>query len=107
MAPAPYPIGTVVQLIYFEAMVKRSVDVFPESDGWEFFSLTVNNGEVSIAERGSTQVENFLGGNCFGCHSKAEAQYDFICETTHGCDPLGASAIEIELLQQIDPRCDN
>ena len=34
---------------------------------------------------------NRFGGNCFGCHAKAETKFDMVCEHAHGCDPLPVS----------------
>jgi hypothetical protein len=36
-----YPVGTILQLVPFEAMVKHPHDKFPKSNGWEFFALEV------------------------------------------------------------------
>ena len=48
---------------------------------------------------------NAFGGNCYECHSKAEAQWDLVCEDTHGCDPLPIGDDVIENLQNADTRC--
>lgn len=107
--PGPYPMGTVIQLIYFEAMVKRGGDYSPDSKGWEFFSLSEEGGgKFSIAARGATDVTNFAGGNCFDCHSQAAPKWDLVCEDGHGCDPLGEAksiAFFVRKQQEGDPRC--
>ena len=48
---------------------------------------------------------NRFGGNCFGCHIKAEAKYDMICELDHGCDPIPVTRDVIAGIQAADPRC--
>lgn len=101
----PYPVGTVVQLIFMEAMVKRGGGFCPEADGWEFFTLDVTDGVAQIRARGCKEVTNFLGGNCFSCHSKARKEFDFLCDGDHGCDPLGVSPEVIQGLQDGDERC--
>jgi hypothetical protein len=102
---ADYPVGTVVQLVPFEASVKRRAGFNPPSNDWEFFSLQVDASGTTILDRGTTDVVNQFNGNCFDCHVKAEAQYDFLCETGHGCDPLGLSASQIDTFQNNDARC--
>src|SRR4029453_14938558 len=34
-----YPVGTILQLVPFEAMVKHPREKFPKTNGWEFFAL--------------------------------------------------------------------
>jgi hypothetical protein len=107
LKPGPYPVGTMLQLIYMEGMVKRGGDFSPGSNGWEFFSLGIadDNKTTVIRKRGSFDVVNFAGGNCLGCHGKAKPEFDFVCEQEHGCDPLPASHTAISLMQSGDPRC--
>ncbi len=100
-----YPAGTVIQLIPNEAMVKREAGFSPATQDWEFFYLKVSEGQTSIAARGTTDVKNGFGGNCFGCHSKAKPEWDLVCEQDHGCDPLPFSGEAIRALQQADSRC--
>lgn len=100
-----YPIGTLIQLIPTEAMVKRAPGFAPQANDWEFFSLSVSADGTEILERGSDQVVNAFGGNCFDCHAKAAPQWDFVCEQDHGCDPLPFTAEQIETVQNADPRC--
>lgn len=45
------------------------------------------------------------GGNHFGCHIKAEAKYDLICEPDHGRDPIPVTREVIVGVQAADPRC--
>lgn len=105
--PGPYPVGTILQLIYMEAMVKRGGEFSPGSNGWEFFSLGIaeDNKTTVIRKRGSFDVINFAGLNCLECHSKAKPEFDFVCEADHGCDPLPVSHTAISLMQSGDPRC--
>lgn len=100
-----YPVGTVIQLIPGEAMVKRATGWSPETNDWEFFSLATSADGTEILARGATRVVNQFGGNCFGCHSAAEPQWDLVCETDHGCAPLPIGPDVIEMLQNGDPRC--
>jgi hypothetical protein len=37
-----YPVGTILQLVPFEAMVKHPREKFPNSNGWEFFALEIS-----------------------------------------------------------------
>src|SRR5439155_14658419 len=43
-----YPVGTILQLVPFEAMVKRPREKFPKSNGWEFFALEVSEAATKI-----------------------------------------------------------
>jgi hypothetical protein len=100
-----YPAGSVVQLVPGEVMVKHPEGTSPVTNDWEFFELVVSEEENRIGKRGYTDVVNRFGGNCFGCHVKAEPQWDFVCETGHGCDPLPLSDLLIGAIQKTDPRC--
>jgi hypothetical protein len=100
-----YPVGTVIQLVPIEAMVKRKAGFSPETNDWEFFFLEASSEGTSIEARGTTDVVNSFGGNCFACHAKAEPKWDFVCEDSHGCDPLPLSPEIIQTIQDSDPRC--
>lgn len=100
-----YPVGTVIQLVPTEAMVKRGAGTSPVSSDWEYFFLEVSDQGTAIANRGFADVVNGFGGNCQDCHSKAAPQWDFICEKDHGCDPLPLTDELIMTLQEGDPRC--
>lgn len=100
-----YPVGTIIQLIPQEAMVKRRKGFSPETHDWEFFSLSPSASGTTIQSRGTTDVVNAFGGNCFGCHSQAQSMYDLVCEESHGCAPLPFTAAQIIAVQQSDPRC--
>jgi len=105
-AGAPYPPGSIVQLIPAEAMVKHHKGWNAKTNDWEFFELDVKEEGAKIKVRGTTQVVNKFGGNCFECHQMAEPQWDFICEEGHGCDPLPIPDFLIRWTQRNDPRCD-
>lgn len=100
-----YPVGTMIQLIPQEAMVKRRKGFSAASGDWEFFSLSPTASGTQILSRGTTDVLNAFNLNCLDCHQKAEPQYDFICETGHGCDPLPLTDEQIMSVQNTDPRC--
>lgn len=100
-----YPVGTIIQLIPYEAMVKRREGWNPATNDWEFFFLEVSADGTTIAARGTDDVVNGLGGNCFDCHSAAEPKWDLVCASGHGCEPLPFTAEQIEMAQQSDPRC--
>jgi Fe-S cluster biogenesis protein NfuA len=99
-----YPVGTIIQLVPQEAMVKRRPGFSPASRDWEFFTLKVNAQGTQIARRGGAEVINQFGGSCTGCHSAAEPRFDMVCEHTHGCAPLPISDAIIAAIQQADPR---
>jgi hypothetical protein len=100
-----YPVGTIIQLIPQEAMVKRYEGFDPSSNDWEFFELDVSDAGTVIHQRGGAEIVNRFGsGSCAACHSAAGDKFDFVCEDTHGCDPLPVSRDLIEGLQQSDPR---
>ena len=99
-----YPVGTIIQLIPTEAMVKRAKGFSPATDDWEFFSLDISASGTKILSRGGAQVLNRFGGSCASCHSAAQPQFDFVCGTTHGCAPLPIGPAVIASLQKSDPR---
>ena len=99
-----YPVGTIIQLVPQEAMVKRKPGWNPASKDWEFFFLDVSAKGTTIAVRGADEVENRFGGNCASCHKAAEPKFDFVCENDHGCEPLPIDHKVIESIQKADPR---
>jgi hypothetical protein len=99
-----YPVGTVIQLVPQEAMVKRRDGFSPATGDWEFFFLSVSPEGTVIEVRGTDEVVNRFGGNCASCHSLAEPEFDFVCEQDHGCDPLPVGRDIIEAVQDADPR---
>jgi hypothetical protein len=100
-----FPPGSVVSLIPSEVMVKHQEGWNPATNDWEFFELSVSPEGSAIAVRGTTEVVNRFGGNCFGCHTLARAEWDLICGTDHGCAPLSISREQIHAIQNGDPRC--
>ena len=100
-----YPVGTVIQLVPTEAMVKRGRGWNAATNDWEFFALDVTASSTTIRARGAEDTVNAFGGNCFNCHQRADPAFDFICENTHGCDPLPIGLSTILSIQNADPRC--
>jgi hypothetical protein len=98
-----YPVGTFLQLLPDEAMVKHPRQTFPETNGWEFFHLDLSAQGTKIKTRGD-QTVNFQGVKCFSCHQPA-IKYDFVCEKGHGCAPVPLDDQKIAELQAADPRC--
>jgi hypothetical protein len=99
-----YPVGTIIQLIPQEAMVKRAKGFDPATHDWEFFSLDVSPAGTKILSRGGAAVVNRFGDSCASCHGAAQAQFDFVCGHDHGCAPLPIGPELIASLQKSDPR---
>jgi hypothetical protein len=99
-----YPVGTIIQLIPQEAMVKRAPGFDPNSNDWEFFALEVTAEGTEITTRGGAEVINRFGGSCADCHSLARPEFDFVCEKDHGCEPLPIGDDVIDSVQASDPR---
>src|SRR5262249_24086527 len=100
-----HPPGTALQLSPAAAMVKRDRGFNAATHDWEFFALEVSKDATQIGKRGTVDVVNRFGGNCFSCHVQAAAQWDLVCETGHGCAPLPVTPAMIRALQRTDPRC--
>jgi hypothetical protein len=98
-----YPVGTVIQLIPTEAMVKRHKGYSPATGDWQFFALKISALGTEIGSSGA-HVKNFFGGECASCHRAAASRFDFVCEKNHGCAPLGVSDAFIARVQAGDPR---
>ena len=99
-----YPVGTILQLVPQEVMVKRRKGWNPATKDWEFFFLDIDAKGTTIVTRGADEVVNRFGGNCASCHQQAKAKYDLVCENSHGCDPLPIDHTVIEAIQAGDPR---
>ena len=100
-----YPVGTILQLVPFEAMVKHPREKNPKTNGWEFFALEVSEAGTKIRDRGGDNVVNLsLGAPCLSCHQPA-AKFDFVCEKGHGCAPIPFDDQKIAELQRADLRC--
>ncbi|MEH6589785.1 MAG: hypothetical protein V7746_06005 [Halioglobus sp.] len=100
-----YPPGSVVQLVPGEAMVKHPQGYSEVTRDWEFFELDVSPEGTRIGKRGFADVVNRFDGNCLACHAKARPEFDLICETGHGCDPIPLTPEITKLLQNTDARC--
>lgn len=101
---ASYPVGSVVQLVPTEAMVKHEPGYSPATNDWEFFELAVAKASTTIHVRGGADVKNRFGGNCLSCHAPA-VKFDMICEQTHGCAPIPITPVMARAIQNTDPRC--
>jgi hypothetical protein len=99
-----YPVGTIIQLVPQEAMVKRQKGFSPATRDWEFFFLSVSPGGTVIEKRGKDDVVNRFGGNCASCHQAAAARFDSVCEQDHGCAPLPIGRDVFHAIQESDPR---
>lgn len=100
-----YPEGSMLQIMPNEVMVKQQKGFNPATRDWEFFWIDNDKNGSKIFTRGFAEVNNRLGLNCFTCHVKAEAKYDFVCEIGHGCDPIPVTREMFGALQRTDPRC--
>lgn len=99
-----YPVGTIIQLVPQEAMVKRRAGFSPATRDWEFFSLDVSAKGTRIRSRGGAEVLNRFGGSCASCHGAAQSKFDDVCSTDHGCAPLPIGPAVFAALQRADPR---
>jgi hypothetical protein len=114
-----YPVGTILQVIPFEAMVKHQHGTFVKTNDWEFFALDVSAVGTKITDRGENVLEIFdmdaaaagaamtdqpRGVTCLSCH-QGGAKYDLVCEKGHGCAPIPLNDQQIAKLQAADPRC--
>jgi len=102
-----FPAGSLISLVPSEVMIKHLSDWNEATDDWEFFELNVSATRSEIKTRGTTEVVNQFGGNCFGCHTLARPEWDLICGSTHGCAPLPITRETIVNIQNSDPRCVN
>ncbi len=99
-----YPVGTIIQLVPQEAMVKRRAGWSPDTNDWEFFFLDVSAEGTTIVDRGTDDVVNAFDLNCASCHQAADPEFDMVCETDHGCEPLPIGRDIIDAVQASDPR---
>ncbi|PCJ22591.1 MAG: hypothetical protein COA96_13970 [SAR86 cluster bacterium] len=100
-----YPAGSVISLVPTEVMIKHNEGWNPETNDWEFIELNVSESGSEIVGRGTTDVINRFGGNCFDCHKLARPEWDLICGISHGCAPLPITREAIAGIQNSDPRC--
>ncbi len=99
---AEYPVGTVIQMVPNEAMVKHTKAAFPNTNGWEFLAFKVSADGTQFASRGDS-ASNPLG-TCLSCHGGA-AKYDFVCDKGQGCPAIPVTDEQIIAMQGKDPRC--
>lgn len=104
-----YPVGTIIQVFPFEAMVKRGGGFNPDLGGWEFFNLRVSPAGTRIRgrtehERPGRPLRNFIGAcQDTRCHGAAQVRkFDRVCEGH--LPPLALTDEEFEALR-VDPRC--
>jgi len=100
-----FPVGSMISLIPTEVMVKHRQGWNEGTGDWEFIELNVSAAGSEIIGRGTTDVINQFGGNCFGCHQLAGPEWDLVCGTDHGCAPLPIPRATILAIQEGDPRC--
>ena len=100
-----YPVGSVLQIMPNEVMVKHDKGFSPATRDWEFFWIDITKEGQKIFTRGFAEVNNRLGLNCFACHVKAKPEFDFVCELDHGCDPIPVTREMFGALQRTDARC--
>jgi hypothetical protein len=100
-----FPEGTVLQLIPNEAMIKQQKGFSAGTSDWEFFALDTDKNGTKIVSRGTEEVNNFLGLNCFECHKAARPEFDLVCEQDHGCAPLPLTRAMFHAVQHTDLRC--
>ncbi len=103
--PGTYPVGTVLQLVPQEAMVKRAPGYSPSTNDWEFFQLGTSADGTEIIDRGPSARGVF--GACMGCHGQAPAEYDFTCGKTQS-EPCGYDENQHPLFDWLvdnDARC--
>jgi hypothetical protein len=106
-ATGDYPVGSVLQLVPNEVMVKREKGFNATTRDWEFLELNITPDGSSIHTRGFQEVNNRFGGNCFNCHVKAHSEFDLVCDNNHGCDAIPITRAMSAALQHTDPRCKN
>jgi hypothetical protein len=100
-----YPPGSLVQVIPTTAMVKHQPGHNPATNDWEFMELAVTADGTTILGRGFADLNMRSGANCFTCHQPAKADWDLICEQTHGCIPIPLTPAMLRGIQNTDPRC--
>ena len=100
-----YPPGSLISLVPSEVMVKHNKGWNQQTNDWEFIELSVSATGSEIIGRGTTEIVNQFGGNCFGCHQLARPEWDLICGSDHGCAPLPFDRATIMAIQNGDPRC--
>jgi len=100
-----YPVGTILQVLPFEAMIKRRAGFNPEGNDWEFVRLApLADGRTQIRADGKGEVTNALG-SCQACHKALAQHYDLVCGFVVGAAGLGLTEEQLAQIQASDPRC--
>jgi hypothetical protein len=99
-----YPVGTILQVLPFEAMIKRRAGFNPEGNDWEFVRLSTPDGRTQILADGKGEVSNALG-SCQACHKALAQQHDLVCGFVIGAAGLGLTEQQLASIQAADPRC--
>ena len=103
--PSGYPVGTVLQVLPFEAMIKRRPGFNPDGDDWEFVRLGIDSkGKTQILADGKAEVANALG-SCQACHARLAPKFDLVCGFVIGANGLGLTDEQLAAIQAADPRC--
>jgi len=104
--PSGYPVGTVLQVLPFEAMIKRRPGYNPDGDNWEFVRLKVDptTRKTTIIADGKGEVANPLG-SCQACHARLAPKFDLVCGFVIGANGLGLTDEQLAAIQAADPRC--
>ena len=100
----PAPVGTVIQLIPLEAMVKLAPGSSSATNDWEYFILQNTTEGSTITSRGFEDISN-IAGTCNSCHSGA-VERDFVCEDTGLCAAGALPRDLVDSMVENDPRCD-
>lgn len=98
-----FPVGTILQAMPMEAMVKRGGGFDPDHGDWEYFVLAPGPAGTKIVQRGTTGPFN-VGGRCTSCHYKAD-DHDNVCGMAHQCPPSGVRDVAFVPTLYLDPRC--
>jgi len=105
LPPASYPVNTVLQVLPFEAMIKRRPGYNPDGNDWEFVKLGVDaKGKTEIRASGRGEVANALG-SCQTCHKALAPTHDLVCGFVIGAKGLGLTDEQLAAIQATDPRC--
>src|SRR5260370_31863205 len=95
-----YPVGSVLQLVPTEVMVKREKGFNAGTRDWEFFELNVSPTSSTIHVRGIEDVNNRFGGNCFNCHVNEHQGCALVSGNNHGSDPITITRARTGALQR-------
>src|SRR5262245_61624264 len=103
--PRGYPVGTILQVLPFEAMIKRRRGFNPEGNDWEFVKIRPTpEGGTEIQQAGKGEVANAIG-SCQACHVRLAHDHDLVCEFVIGAAGLGLTDQQLAAIQAADPRC--